>query len=173
MITRIVLAMHGMPANDFPEDEVVELVKLHRMIEKAGDHPPAEMRVRYEQLDQKVRNWKRTTDNDPFWASSRVLADELETATGFEVFVGFNEFCGPSLEEAIDAAAGGDSERVIVVTPMMTPGGEHSEEDIPEAISSAKRRFKSVEFVYAWPFPTADVASFLARQIDKFQDAGS
>jgi hypothetical protein len=27
---------------------------------------------------------------------------------------------------------------VIVVTPMMTPGGEHSEEDFPEAISSAK-----------------------------------
>ncbi|MHA2003875.1 MAG: sirohydrochlorin chelatase [Candidatus Thorarchaeota archaeon] len=170
MKTRIVLAMHGMPANDFPEDEVVELVKLHRIIEKAGDHAPDEMKTRYEHLDDKVRNWERTPDNDPFWAASKMLAEKLQTATGFDVIVGFNEFCGPSLEAALETAASDSTERVIVVTPMMTPGGEHSEEDIPEAILSTKSRFEDVEFTYAWPFPIADVVAFLMSQIQKFHD---
>ncbi|MFW9967771.1 MAG: sirohydrochlorin chelatase [Candidatus Thorarchaeota archaeon] len=169
MATRIVLAMHGMPANDFPDDEVVELVRLHRIVEIAVDHVNADMKKRYRELDSKVRNWKRTPDNDPFWASSRRLADELRNATGLEVHVGFNEFCSPTLENAIDSAASAGAKRVIVVTPMMTPGGEHSEEDIPEAISSAKRRFEGVEFIYAWPFPIEDVVVFLTDQISKFQ----
>ncbi len=66
MTTRIVLAMHGMPAKDFPEDEVVELVRLHRIIENAVDHVSADMKKRYCELDSKVRNWKRTPDNDAF-----------------------------------------------------------------------------------------------------------
>ncbi|MHA1925545.1 MAG: sirohydrochlorin chelatase [Candidatus Thorarchaeota archaeon] len=171
MTTRIVLAMHGMPPKDFPEDEVVDLVKLHRIIENTGDQAPAEMRIRFKQLDDKIRNWNRTPENDPFWASSKRLAENLQTATGFEVVVGFNEFCAPSLEAAINEAAGSGAARVIVVTPMMTPGGEHSEDDIPEAISAAKNRFDEVEFIYAWPFPTADVVSFLLSQIRKFYDA--
>ncbi|MHA2020834.1 MAG: CbiX/SirB N-terminal domain-containing protein [Candidatus Thorarchaeota archaeon] len=170
MTTRIVLAMHGMPANDFPDDEVVELVKLHRMIENAVNHVSAEMRTRFEQLDYKVRNWKRTPENDPFWASSRNLAEELRKTTGFDVFIGFNEFCAPSLEDAINNAASDGATRVIVVTPMMTPGGEHSEEDIPDAISAARSRFDEVEFIYAWPFPTADVVAFLTSQVRKFHD---
>jgi sirohydrochlorin cobaltochelatase len=157
-----------MPAKDFPEEEVVELVKLHRIIEKAGEHAPAELRTRFTQLDYKVRNWERTPENDPFWASSGKLADELQLATGVEVVVGFNEFCKPSVEEALESAASGGTKKVIVVTPMMTPGGEHSEEDIPDAISSARSQFEGVEFIYAWPFPIEDVVTFLAKQIDKF-----
>lgn len=160
--------MHGMPPKDFPEEEIIELVKLHRMIERAGDRAPAEMQSRFTLLDDKIRNWKRTPENDPFWASSRILGEELQTASGFEVVVGFNEFCAPSLEDAINNAARAGAAKVIVVTPMMTPGGEHSEEDIPEAMSEAKRRFGEVEFVYAWPFPTSDVVSFLTNQIRKF-----
>ena len=163
------MAMHGMPAKDFPEDEVVELVKLHRIIEKAGDQTPADMRTRFAQLDDKVRNWERTPENDPFWAASRELAKELQTATGFEVVVGFNEFCAPNLDEALDIAASNGTRTVIIVTPMMTPGGDHSEEDIPEAITAARIRFDEVEFIYAWPFPTSDIVSFLTRQIRKFQ----
>ncbi|MFW9803487.1 MAG: sirohydrochlorin chelatase [Candidatus Thorarchaeota archaeon] len=171
MTTRIVLAMHGMPPKDFPEEEVAELIRLHRIIEKAGDHAQAEMRVRFAQLDSRVRNWERTSENDPFWASSLKLAEELQEATGFEVVVGFNEFCAPNLDEAIDTAARSNAERVVIVTPMMTPGGEHSEEDIPEAILAAKSRFDGVEFIYAWPFPRSDVVSFLTSQIQEFSDA--
>lgn len=173
MTTRIVLAMHGMPPRDFSDDELMELVKLHRMIEKLGHRAPLEMRNRFDELDSKIRNWLRTGENDPFWAASNALAKELQSASGFNVVVGYNEFCGPNLTEALDAAAGNGAKRVVVVTPMMTPGGEHSEEDIPAAILSARERFVDVEFIYAWPFPLEDVASFLTHQITKFENVES
>jgi hypothetical protein len=93
MATRIVLAMHGMPAKDLPEDKVVELVRLHRIIENTGDHISADMKKCNYELDFKVWNWKGTPENDPFWASSRRIAVELENATGLEVLIVFNEFC--------------------------------------------------------------------------------
>ena len=162
--------MHGMPPNDFSEEEILELVKLHRIVEKLGGRAPPEIRRRYHELDSKIRDWDRNPENDPFWAASNTLAKELESSTGFEVVVGYNEFCGPSLDKALDAAAGKSATKVIVITPMMTPGGEHSEDDIPAAISSAKERFEEVEFIYAWPFPVEDVVSFLTHQISKFEN---
>ena len=37
------------------------------------------------------------------------------------VIVGFNEFCAPDLATAFEQAVGQRAERVIVVTPMLTP----------------------------------------------------
>ena len=53
--TIIVLVMHGMPPIDFPEEEIIELVKIHSMIEKAGERVPIEIQERHHQLDHKVR----------------------------------------------------------------------------------------------------------------------
>ena len=50
---------------------------------------------------------------------------------------------------------------------MMTPGGEHAEEEIPEAIRQVQSRYPCVEFRYAWPFDLRETAQFLARQIGK------
>jgi sirohydrochlorin cobaltochelatase len=51
---------------------------------------------------------------------------------------------------------------------MMTPGGEHAEADIPESIQRVRERHPEMEFIYAWPFGTDEVARFLAAQIDRF-----
>jgi sirohydrochlorin cobaltochelatase len=96
------------------------------------------------------------------------LAEQLSRETGLEVILGFNEFCGPSLDEALDRAAAADAEAIIVVTPMMTRGGEHSEADIPAAIERAKTRHPRIKVIYAWPFSAADVARFLSLQLRKF-----
>jgi sirohydrochlorin cobaltochelatase len=85
-----------------------------------------------------------------------------------EVIVGFNEFCAPTLEEALDRAAARRPQKIIVATPMMTPGGEHSARDIPAAIGQVRERHPGVEIVYAWPFPVRDVARFLASQVSRF-----
>jgi sirohydrochlorin ferrochelatase len=71
------------------------------------------------------------------------------------------------MTEALELAASGGTERVLIVTPMMTPGGEHSEHDIPEVIDQARKRFTHVEFQYIWPFPIEDIVSFLSSQIKK------
>ena len=164
MKTVIVLAMHGAPPKQVPQREVVELVGLHQALEHVPAFVRAILERRYRHLDTKIRAWPRTVQNDPFWAGSQELAEHLRSATGSEVIVGFNEFCAPTLDAALDQAAS-QAEQVIVMTPMMTRGGEHSEIEIPDSVKRAQERHPAVSFKYAWPLDISGVASFLAAQI--------
>ena len=161
----IILAMHGMPPNDFPQKETLDYFMLHSRLENMPGPPPPVMQQQYEELDNKMRNWPRTQENDSYFYASNELAEEISSQTGYKVIVGFNEFCSPSLEEAFDAASKDGSEKIIVITPMMTRGGEHSEKDIPEAIERARKKFPRIQFSYVWPFNLSKVAAFLAEQI--------
>ncbi len=129
-----------------------------------GRGHPSGHSPRLRELEARLRAHPRDGTNDPFWKGSKDLARELEKACGLPVHLGFNEFCAPSLDEAFDGAAAGAA-RVIVVTPMMTRGGEHAERDIPAAISRAQTRHPRVDFKYAWPFDTPAAAGFLAAKI--------
>lgn len=163
----IVLAMHGTPPLDFPKEEKAALFSLRARLK----HPPtdySEIKRRLDALDLKMRRWPRTDANDPFYAGSRKLAGHLREETKWNVIVGFNEFCSPDIGEAIDQAVATSPEKVIVITPMMTQGGSHSKGDIPEAIKHAREKHPETEIIYAWPFPAADVARFLSKQIDQF-----
>ncbi len=112
-----------------------------------------------------MRKWPRTAENDPFWDASHKLAKELSRVTGNDVLVGFNEFCSPSIDDTLEQAISSGADEIIVITPMMTPGGEHSEIDIPQSIERARERYPDVSFKYAWPFELKAVASFLAEQL--------
>jgi sirohydrochlorin cobaltochelatase len=144
-----------------------EFFRLHARLEHAAGPERAASEQRYVDLDRKMRAWPRTAQNDRFWAASHQLASHLSSATGCDVIVGFNEFCAPGLDEALDQAIARDPERVVVVTPMMTRGGEHAEVDIPVAVRCAQERFPSIPIVYVWPFDGAQVAQFLAAQINQ------
>ena len=166
MKTVIVLAMHGIPPKGFPEMEIAEMFRLHMQLEHMPIDDNNSILRRYYELDSKVRNWPRTPENDPYWIASNDLAKLLEEKTNSPVVVGFNEFCSPSIEEAIDMAAKKQPERIVVVTPMMTRGGEHSEVDIPKAISMAREKYTTINIVYAWPFDSNEIASLLMKQIN-------
>lgn len=160
----IILAMHGAPPLDFPPQETAELFSLHSRLEHyRGPERPA-LERRYAELEAKMRAWPRRAENDPFHAGSLALAAALEKACGCPVVTGFNEFCAPSLPQALDTAAEMGAAEVVVVTPMMTRGGEHAEKEIPAEVESAQARHPAVAFRYAWPFPVEAVAGFLARQ---------
>jgi sirohydrochlorin cobaltochelatase len=167
MKTIIVLAMHGAPPDDFSQLQVVLLVGLHMVLEHITGPVHTLLERYHAKLDTKIRTWPRTAQNDRFYTASNELAAQLGQVTGYEVIVGFNEFCAPGLDGALDQAAVQGTDRIIVVTPMMTPGGEHSEEDIPAAIKHAKERHPRVTFVYTWPFEVNDVARFLATQLEQ------
>jgi len=167
MSSIIVLAMHGAPPRDYPPHETSELFSLHGRVERSAGAERIALVQRHAELEARMRIWPRTPANDPYWAASRELADGLARAAGREVLVGFNEFCAPSLDEALDQAAERRPRRVIVVTPMMTRGGGHSEADIPAAIQRAEGRHPGITFDYVWPFDVAEIAAFLARQIAK------
>lgn len=167
--TVIVLAMHGEPPQDFPRDEFARFFSLHARL-KFTEMRGAELEETYALLDAKIRNWPRTAENDPFHASSQEMARQLSKVTGSEVIVGFNEFCAPTLGEALEEAVARKPEKIIVITPMMTPGGGHSEREIPAAIREAQDRHPDVPIRYAWPFNLSKVAQFLAEQINQVSE---
>jgi sirohydrochlorin cobaltochelatase len=166
--TVVVLAMHGVPPRDFPAPELAEFFGLHARIEAGGHGMAPALTQRYRDLEGRLRAWPRTPANDPFHAASMDLAARLARDTGLEVIVGFNEFCGPSLDEAFVSAAARGAGRVVVITSMLTQGGEHAERDIPAAIACARRTRPGVEFVYAWPFEDSAVLRLLAEQVRRF-----
>jgi sirohydrochlorin cobaltochelatase len=163
----IVLAMQGAPPTDFPKREMDEFLALRARLERASPAAGPGY-ARYTELEKKLRDWPRTEDNDPYQAASLALARELAKAMGCEVLVGFDEFCAPSLDEALDYAAASGTETVLVVPATVTPGGEHSERRVPAAVSRARERYPGKRITYAWPLPVADVAAFLAAQLALF-----
>ncbi len=164
----IILAMHGAPSRDFPGNKLHEFMELHAQMEHAPQGDTAQMEQRYNELDSEVRNWPRTPENDPFYAGAQDMAAQLASASGYEVIVGYNEFCAPRIDEAMDQAAVQGADKIIVVTPMMTRGGEHAEKEIREEIERGRKKYPGVEISYAWPFEPSEVAQFLAAQVGKF-----
>jgi len=164
----IVLAMHGAPPNDFPGPEMTEFFHLHSKLGHAVGPEKGSLSRRYMELEAKMRKWPRTARNDPFFAGSQELAVQLRRESGRKVILGFNEFCAPSLDEALDQAAGQGAEKIVVVTPMLTRGGGHAETDIRGAIERARKRHPKEDFIYAWPFPASEIGRFLTAQLSKF-----
>lgn len=163
----IVLAMHGQPPKDFAKNDLIEYFKLHFGNKQMGEKTPLAIRQKYEILEDQIRNWPRTPVNDPYHAGSYDLAQELQKQLEIPVYVGFNEFCAPTLEEILEKAASEDPDKIIIITPMMTCGGEHSEIDIPLAVESVKTKFPIIEFFYLWPFEISEVAKFLVNQLKR------
>jgi sirohydrochlorin cobaltochelatase len=165
MKTLILLAMHGVPPLDFPPSELGEFFRLHAFIESGLRSVRDFPEQRYRDLERKMRRWPRTRENDPFFTTSRTLAEQLHAKTAMDVVPGFVTFCAPDLDEAFREIVERGAERIVVVTPMMTSGGLHAERDIPEAISRARKTYPLVRMDYAWPFPLEEIVEFLARQI--------
>lgn len=168
MKTVIVLAMHGVPPNDFPHPELREFFELHGRLEMAPEASALALRRRYEELEEKIRRWPRTPANDPYHAASYELADAVRRETGLDVAVGFNEFCAPRLDEAMEKALKDGADRLVVVSTMLTRGGEHAEREIAQAVAIARLNHPGAEILYAWPFETAGIARFLAGHIRTF-----
>ena len=79
--------------------------------------------------------------------------------------VAYNEFCAPTLEEAVaDLVRQGVSD-IMVITTMFTPGGSHAEVEIPETLEHLRKQYSSLTLRYAWPFDLNLVARMLAEQV--------
>jgi len=105
----------------------------------------------------------------PSNAASLKLAQALEKETGIRVVVAFNEFCDPDMDEGLHQAAKLGVQQMVVITP----GSEHAEVDIPEAIERARQAHPAVTFLYAWPIPLDATAGFLADHIARIQRGAS
>lgn len=159
----VILVGHGATAADTPRELVTELKQLEGRRRAQGNF---QMAAREAEIDRKIRRWPRTAENDPYKIGIERLAERLRPRlSGRELIVAYNEFCAPSLEEAIELLVSKETRRIIVAPTMFTPGGIHSEVEIPQIIREASRRHADVAIDYAWPFDLDAVAAFLAEHV--------
>ena len=95
------------------------------------------------------------------------LATALRAALpGMPVVTAYNEFRGPSIEDAIRSVVATGVHDLVIVPTMLTRGGVHSEVEIPEALEALRTELgPSVTLTYAWPFDEAALASLLAARV--------
>ncbi|MBS2014047.1 MAG: hypothetical protein JST00_14250 [Deltaproteobacteria bacterium] len=157
----VILVGHGAPPTDCPPDLVARLKRLESERRRAKRAAPSDEEA---ELDARIRRWPRTDATDPYRAGVESLGRALSTTLGpgGRVVVAFNEFCAPSLEDAVAEAVAAGATQVTVVPTMLTRGGVHSEVEIPETIASLAQRFPELSLRYAWPFDDAKLAALLA-----------
>ena len=161
-MTAVVLVGHGGVPRDFPRAELQRLKALEGERRARGTEPSDEERV----LERKIRTWPRTPATDPYQAGLEAVAAPLRPKLGAaRLVVAYNEFCAPSLDDAVTELVSNGARRITVVPSMLTPGGVHSESEIPETLTTLRARFPGVELRYAWPFDADAVADLLALQI--------
>lgn len=158
----VILVGHGGIPKDCPRDLVMQLKRLEGA-RRAGGHPPS---AEEQDLDRKIRQWPRSAQTDPYQAGLQTLAATLQPRLNGALFtVAYNEYCAPTLEEAVADLVGQGATDITIVTTMVTPGGSHSEIEIPETLARLRTTYEAITLRYAWPFDLDLVASMLAAQV--------
>lgn len=155
----VILVGHGGVPKDCPPELIGEFKRLEA--QSKGKPSP-----QLAEADAKIRRWPRTPQNDPYKAGLEALAQALRSELKeHAVSEAYNEFCAPSLVEAVETAVAMGSYQITVISTMYTRGGVHSENEIPEILQELQRKHPGIDIRYVWPFDLKAVASMLAGEI--------
>ncbi len=161
----VILVGHGGIPKGCPPDFITQLKRLEAQ-RRAAKRPPSPEEL---ELDTKIRRWPRSAATDPYQAGLEAVAAHLRAKLNGMLFaVAYNEFCAPTLEEAVEDLVNQGATDILVTTTMFTPGGSHAEIEIPEILDYLRPQFSGVELRYAWPFDLHLVANTLAEQLRRF-----
>jgi sirohydrochlorin cobaltochelatase len=161
----VILVGHGGIPKGCPQELVTKLKRLEAQ-RRAAKMPPSAEEI---ELDAKIRRMPRTPETDPYQSGLEAVAAQLRANLGDVLFaVAYNEFCAPTLEESVEALIKQGATHITVTTTMFTPGGSHSEVEIPEILDHLRPQYPGIELRYAWPFDLQLVANTLAEQVKRF-----
>ena len=161
----VILVGHGGLPKDCPREVIQQFKQLERERKASGQPATAQER----DLEKQIREWPRTPENDPYKAGLEQLAERLEPLLdGAPLVLAYNEFCAPTLEDAVADLAGRGISRITVVPSMLTPGGSHSEIEIPEILDDLRIRHPALDIRYAWPTNLDLLAGMLANHLKNF-----
>ena len=161
----VILVGHGGIPKDCPQELVTRLKRLEAQRRAAGT-PPSQEEI---DLDRRIRRWPRTPATDPYQSGLEAVAARLRPNLDGVLFaLAYNEFCAPSLEESVEELIAKGATEITVTTTMFTPGGSHSELEIPEILTRLRQRYPAVTLRYAWPFDLDRVAGLMAEQVKRF-----
>jgi sirohydrochlorin cobaltochelatase len=159
----VVLIGHGGTASDTPKPMVGELKRLEA--ERQARREP-KMSAREAELDKLVREWPRAPETDAYKYGVEEIAKALAPKLGGRRLVtAFNEFCAPSVEDAIESLVKEGFTRISLISTMFTRGGIHAECEIPGIVIEARKKHPGVSVEYAWPFDADFIADFLSAQL--------
>ena len=165
VVRGIVLVGHGGIPKDYPSELVTKLKRLEAQRRAAG----MSISTEEHELDTKIRCWPRTAATDPYRFGLETVAAALRPQLdGALLALAYNEFCAPTLEESVEELIKKGATHITVTTTMFTPGGAHSEVEIPEILDSLRPRHPEIELRYAWPFDLQLIAKILAEQVRRF-----
>jgi len=161
----VILVGHGGIPTGCPQELVTKLKRLEAQ-RRAAKMPPSLEEI---ELDGKIRQWPRTPETDPYQSGLEAVAAQLRAKLGEVLFaVAYNEFCAPTLEDSVKELIKKGATHITVTTTMFTPGGSHSEIEIPEILDHMRPQYPGVDLRYAWPFDLERVANTLAEQVKRF-----
>ncbi len=159
----VVLIGHGGTATDTPKPLIGELKRLEA---ERRARRQRRMSPREAELDKQVRGWPRTPENDAYKVGVEDIARALAPKLGGRKLVAaYNEFCAPSVEDAIEDLVKDGFTRISLIATMYTRGGVHAENEIPVLVVEARKKHPGVVIEYAWPFDADYLADFLAGQL--------
>lgn len=162
----VVLVGHGGIPKDYPQDLVTKLKRLEAQRRSSGS-PISQEEL---ELDTKIRTWPRNAKTDPYQAGLESLAAHVKPLLdGAQFALAYNEFCGPTLSEAVEGLIRKGATKIIIVSTMFTPGGSHAEFEIPEELQELRVRHSGVTLNYAWPYDLDQIARMLIEHLQKFQ----
>ena len=158
----VVLVGHGGLPSDCPEELISKLKRLESQRRKKK-LPPSDEELT---IDGVVRNWPRTKETDPYKAGLEAVAKSLKGyLNGMALEIAYNEFCAPTIAEAVESLINQGFSEITIISTMFTPGGSHSEIEIPEEVVELNNRFPKVSVDYAWPFNLGHISKFLSEHI--------
>ena len=161
----VILVGHGGLPKDCPREIIQQFKQLERERKTSGKPVTAQER----DLEKSIREWPRTPENDPYKAGLEQLAERLEPLLeGAALVLAYNEFCAPTVEDAVANLAKRGVTHITVVPTMLTPGGSHSEIEIPEILDDLRARHPAMEIRHAWPTDLDLMARMLANHLKKF-----
>lgn len=99
----VILVGHGGLPSDCPQELVATLKRLEAQ-RRAAKQPPSAEEVA---LDMKIRRWPRTPSTDPYQSGLQALAARLQSQLNGILFaLAYNEFCAPTVAEAVEHLVG-------------------------------------------------------------------
>ena len=162
----VILVGHGGIPKDLPYDLVMRLKRLEAARRTTGDAASPEE----QELNNRIRRWPRTPANDPYQAGLERLAVHLRPRLNGVLFaLAYNEFCAPTLDEAVEEMVKAGARDITVLSSMLTPGGSHAEVEIPETVRDLRAKYPAITLHYAWPFDLDLVANMLAEHLQLFR----
>ena len=162
----VILIGHGGLPSDIPKEIVEDFKKVHKHRIRTG----TPITSKEKELDKVIRNWTRSPATDPYKYGLEKLAQQLAPQLeDYILITAYNEFCYPSIEQAADVLAEKDITEVILVTTMITPGGSHSEKEIPEEVEALRLKYPKINYEYAWPYDLGIFSNLLADHIINFK----